>query len=179
VARPQGAGCDIGAYEFDIVDQTPPVITVPASIVANATGPMGAVVAYAASAVDDVDGPVAVECSPASGSMFEIGTTQVTCTASDAAGNDANATFDVHVKGAAEQLEDLSAAVDGLGPGSSLADKLTEASAALAAGDEAATCEKLNAFTNAVQAQSGKSLTQEQALGLVESTTRIRSVLDC
>ena len=100
IARPQGAGCDIGAYESDAVDETPPVMRVPADIVVDATGPAGAVVSYAASAVDDVDGPVEVTCSPPSGSTFPIGTTDVTCSASDAAGNEASASFDVHVKGA-------------------------------------------------------------------------------
>ena len=39
------------------------------------------------------------------------------CTASDAAGNVASASFDVHVKGAAEQLANLLTAVTGIGPG--------------------------------------------------------------
>jgi hypothetical protein len=179
VARPFGAGCDIGAYEFDLVDVTPPVISVPASVVVNATSAAGAVVSFAASAVDDVDGSVAVACSPTSGSVFPIGTTQVTCTASDAAGNEASASFDVHVKGAAEQLDDLIDRVNSIGPGSSLTDQLTEVKALLAAGDKDGVCEKLNAFGNSVQAQSGKKLTPAEAAELIASTNRIRSVLSC
>ena len=81
-------------------DATPPVVTVPDDIVVDATGPSGAAVAYEASATDDGDGPVPVACDPPSGGVFPIGTSTVTCYASDAAGNEATASFSVHVKGA-------------------------------------------------------------------------------
>jgi hypothetical protein len=179
VARPQGAGCDIGAYESDVVDTSPPVITVPSSVVVNASSPAGAVVSYAASAVDDIDGPVAVVCVPPSGSTFAIGTTLVECSASDAAGNEASASFDVLVKGAEEQLDDLIALVTDLTPGTSLADKLQDARAALGAEQQAEACEKLLAFSNETQAQSGKKLTAAQAAQMIEAATRIRAVIGC
>lgn len=179
VLRPQGAGCDIGAFESDAADTTPPIVTVPADLVVDATGPDGAVVSYAASAEDDVDGPVAVVCVPRSGSTFAIGTTRVECSASDAAGNEASASFGIHVKGAQEQLDDLIALVTGLGPGASLADKLQDTRATLAAGQQAEACQKLLAFSNEVQAQSGKKLTVAQAGQLVEAATRIRAVIGC
>lgn len=160
-------------------DEAPPVITVPFSIVANATSPAGVSVSYAASAVDDVDGAVAVDCSPPSGSTFAIGTTQVTCTVSDAAGNDATASFEVHVKGAAEQLDDLIARVTGLGSGTSLQDKLFAGKTALSAGNTALACEKLGAFKNEVQAQFGKKLTATEVGELVASADRIRSLIGC
>src|SRR3569623_3241976 len=40
-------------------------------------------------ATDNVDASVSVSCSPASGSVFALGTTTVTCSAQDAAGNTA------------------------------------------------------------------------------------------
>jgi sugar lactone lactonase YvrE len=82
------------------VDLTAPVISdVPGNIVAEATGPDGAAVSYASpTATDDVDGPVPVVCVPASGSVFPPGTSTVTCTASDAAGNTAQASFTVTVE---------------------------------------------------------------------------------
>jgi hypothetical protein len=49
-------------------------------------------------AVDTVDGSLAVVCSPASGSAFAPGTTLVTCTATDAHGNRATANFHVTVQ---------------------------------------------------------------------------------
>lgn len=74
-------------------DTEPPVLTVPADITVDATSPDGAMVAFVASAVDNVDGVVAVTCAPESGSVFGVGPTTVTCSATDAAGNRATATF--------------------------------------------------------------------------------------
>jgi predicted outer membrane repeat protein len=179
VLRPQGAGCDVGAFESDAADTTPPVITVPDDFAVDATSPAGAVVSYAASAEDDVDGAVAIACVPPSGSTFVIGTTTVECSASDAAGNEASASFDIRVKGAPEQLDDLIALVTGLSPGSSFADKLRDARATLADGRQAEACQKLLAFWNEAQAQSGKKLTAAQARQLIEAATRIRGVIGC
>jgi hypothetical protein len=47
---------------------------------------------------DLVDGVVDVTCAPASGSMFNVGSTLVTCKASDSAGNEATSTFHVNVR---------------------------------------------------------------------------------
>jgi hypothetical protein len=69
----------------------PPVITVPANITKEATGPTGAVVTYTVT-VTDPDSPpaqITLTCVPASGSTFPIGTTTVTCNAHDAQGNNA------------------------------------------------------------------------------------------
>ncbi|WP_236720196.1 HYR domain-containing protein [Rathayibacter sp. VKM Ac-2630] len=49
------------------------------------------------SAIDTRDGAVRLVCSPPSGSRFSIGTTTVTCTAKDAAGNTRTSSFDVIV----------------------------------------------------------------------------------
>lgn len=78
------------------VDTTPPTLTT-ADVTAEATGPAGAPVTYSVPVTDDVDpAPVAV-CEPASGATFPLGTTTVRCDATDAAGNTATGTFDVHV----------------------------------------------------------------------------------
>src|SRR5205814_1458908 len=70
-------------------DSIPPVITVPADITTTATGPSGAVVTFAATAVDDVDGRVPVVASPPSGGTFPIATTIVGLAASDSSRNTA------------------------------------------------------------------------------------------
>jgi hypothetical protein len=88
---------------FTFVDTTPPVITVPANITVDATSGQGAIVAYSALATDNVDGTLIPICLPPPG-MFPIGTTTVSCTATDAAGNAATATFTVHVRGVVEQV---------------------------------------------------------------------------
>ncbi len=84
---------------FNVVvrDTTAPELTVPADITTQATSKSGAVVTYSASATDLVDGIVTPACSPASGSTFVIGTTPVTCTATDAHGNKASKSFNVTV----------------------------------------------------------------------------------
>jgi hypothetical protein len=68
-------------------DRTPPVITVPYDITTKTSDKSGKSVRYAVSATDETDGTVSVTCSQASGTVFGIGTTTVTCTASDKATN--------------------------------------------------------------------------------------------
>lgn len=82
---------------FENGDCTPPVVTVPADITEEATGPTGAVVTFSSSALDNVDGAITPTCVPASGSTFAIGTTSVTCSAADAAGNTGSSSFNVKV----------------------------------------------------------------------------------
>ena len=97
--RPAGSSCDAGAYELGALlpDVTAPVVTVPADITVQATGADGAVVTFAATANDDRDGALTPNCTPPSGSTFVLGTTTVTCTATDAAGNTGSAEFLVTV----------------------------------------------------------------------------------
>jgi hypothetical protein len=80
------------------IDTTPPVISVPEDIIAEATGPEGRIVNYNTNATDIVDGNVATICNPISGSMFALGQTRVECTASDTAGNDAKNEFVITVR---------------------------------------------------------------------------------
>jgi hypothetical protein len=86
-----------GSFPVTVVDTTAPTLSVPAGVSEEATGPSGAAVTYAASATDVADPAPAVLCSPGSGSTFALGTTSVTCTATDASGNVATAAFDVVV----------------------------------------------------------------------------------
>jgi hypothetical protein len=84
-------------FKVNVVDTRPPTITVPAGQRLTTKARQGKVVAYSASATDIVDGPVAVTCTPASGTMFPVGATMVTCSAADVRGNAASATFGVTV----------------------------------------------------------------------------------
>jgi hypothetical protein len=54
-------------------------------------------VSYSATTLDIVDPAPVVLCSPASGATFALGTTQVSCTATDASGNTSSGSFDVVV----------------------------------------------------------------------------------
>ena len=165
-----------------VVDTNPPVITCPDNIVTDATAPDGAVVSFAPTASDNCS-VASVTSSPASGSTFAIGDTTVSCTATDAAGNQPACTFTVHVKGAAEQINSLIVQVKSLGlqsgTANSLAVKLQAAARALDGGNIQAACGSLGAFLNEMNAQEGKKLTAAQAGSLNDEATRIRAVLGC
>ena len=126
----------VGYIEVEVgADTTPPEITVPDDLTVNATSPSGAIVPYEVTASDDTDPSPTVVCAPANGGTFPIGVTMVNCTATDATGNQATASFKIVVKGAAEQLVDLYNAARVVGPGTSLPDKVKAAQAAHTAGD--------------------------------------------
>jgi len=81
-----------------IKDTTPPTITCPANIVVNIPGTVcEGVATYAATATDNCVGVPVVVCAPPSGSTFPAGTTAVTCTATDVAGNTGSCSFTVSV----------------------------------------------------------------------------------
>jgi hypothetical protein len=91
---------DLSALRFSVgvpPDVTPPVLTVPDSLSAEAVSAAGSTVAFAASADDAVDGLLTPSCSPTSGSTFALGTTTVTCVATDLSGNTATSSFDIQV----------------------------------------------------------------------------------
>jgi hypothetical protein len=81
-------------------DTTPPAFEpAPADVEVVSGDPAGALVGYPTpTAVDDTDPAPAVACDPASGSLFAIGSTTVSCVATDAAGNEVAATFVVRVR---------------------------------------------------------------------------------
>ena len=79
------------------LDKTAPALTVPANMTVNAASPSGAVVSFAPTATDATSGVASLSSSPASGSTFPIGTTTVTATAIDIAGNTVAASFTVTV----------------------------------------------------------------------------------
>ena len=85
---------------YNIVDTTKPVIAAHADVTKEATGANGALVNYTnPTANDAVYGSVNVDCAPASGSQFALGSTTVTCNATDGSGNAAVATtFNVIVE---------------------------------------------------------------------------------
>ena len=88
------------SFTVKVVDTTAPIVSVPADLTREANGPGGALVTFTTSATDGVDGPltpVVILCTPASGSLFPLGKTTVTCNASDISGNSGHASFAVTV----------------------------------------------------------------------------------
>ena len=101
----------VGGYDAAVAsrafapDTVAPVLDgVPGPVAVEVGDGNGAAVSYAApTATDNEDPSPAVACDPASGSVFPIGTTSVTCTAEDAYGNTATATFPVTVRSKAPE----------------------------------------------------------------------------
>jgi hypothetical protein len=80
------------------VDKTAPVLSLPADITAEATSPAGAAVSFSASAHDALSGDLPVTLSVPPGSTFPLGTTTVSASATDLAGNTATGAFHVTVR---------------------------------------------------------------------------------
>jgi hypothetical protein len=81
-------------------DTTPPIVRCPDNITVQAQFPDCLVrVTWRAKAEDDCDPRPSVACNPPSGSFFGLGTTTVTCTATDRCGNSASCQFTVTVLG--------------------------------------------------------------------------------
>ncbi|HEY6334050.1 MAG TPA: HYR domain-containing protein [Blastocatellia bacterium] len=87
------------SFTVTVKDTQPPDITCPANITANTPNPNagGVVVDYPTPTATDNCPGVTVVCTPPSGSTFDVGTTTVTCTATDHAGNTSTCTFTVTV----------------------------------------------------------------------------------
>ena len=87
-----------GSFTVSVRDTTPPVLNLPANIIVEATSAAGALVTYSATATDIVNGSRPVACSPASNTIFPLGTTTVNCSASDTRGNTSTGSFTVTVQ---------------------------------------------------------------------------------
>ncbi|XP_070573426.1 hyalin-like [Ptychodera flava] len=84
---------------LEVTVDTPPVINCGRDKTVNDTECMGSRrVWYAVPTVSDDSGVVDYECVPARGDYFIVGTTPVTCTATDGAGNKANCSLEVTVE---------------------------------------------------------------------------------
>jgi HYR domain/Fibronectin type III domain len=88
---------NVGSATFTITvqDTLPPRLTIPIRVYTKAAGPVD--VSFTVTATDRVSGSLPVTCTPPSGSLFQLGTTLVTCTATDGAGNVGSTTFRVEV----------------------------------------------------------------------------------
>jgi hypothetical protein len=95
-----GNSAEAPPYSLQVLDETAPTFTstqadIPADAGANGT----AIVSFSTPTAEDNSGQAPnVSCDPVSGTAFDVGTTPVTCTATDAAGNFAELTFNVTVQ---------------------------------------------------------------------------------
>ena len=132
---------------------------------------------YVPPTATDAVGVVTQGCVPASGSTFPVGTTTVTCTATDAASHSAVVTFTITVRPVTVPLDSLLSMVTGVGPGKSFAAKVKTAQQALAAGNPAAAASALQDLISEVNAQSGKSITASQAAAITAAAQAIIAAL--
>jgi hypothetical protein len=88
-------------FTVTVNDTQPPIITCPTNVIAVTApacpAPAGSVTTYPPPSAADNCPKVTVVCVPPSGSIFPVGTTTVTCTATDAAGNTATCSFSVKI----------------------------------------------------------------------------------
>ena len=93
-------GAAVSGRDFGNRDSIPPTLTnFPGNQTIEATSAAGAVATYPSpTATDAVDSTPSVTCSPASGSVFPLGSTTVTCMASDDAGNSSSTGFQITVQ---------------------------------------------------------------------------------
>jgi hypothetical protein len=156
---------DIEAPVFGLSAQS--ILTV------NATSPAGAVVTFAFDATDNV-GVVSQSCEPASGSVFSAGNHDVTCSASDAAGNIGYKLFSVFVVDAQAQMQNLMGLLRDLPNGTAqpLINQLK--SAYREQGNE---CKKMSDFMGLVSKKASNMSAEE--LFIRESAKDIIGALGC
>lgn len=95
LATDASGNTNICTFHVVVRDNQPPALVCPNNLIVQATpNRCDAIVTYSVvSALDNCDGPVTVVCTPASGSLFPIGTNTVVCTATDSSGNATNCSF--------------------------------------------------------------------------------------
>ncbi|MGZ4388859.1 MAG: HYR domain-containing protein [Gaiellaceae bacterium] len=159
------------------IDRTAPAIATPAGgVTADATAADGADVAYDVTAGDNLDPSPGLACGPASGSRLAIGTTTVSCTATDRAGNEATASFAVVVRGAADQIDRYLAAPDVR----SLRATARAAAFAVSNGRDRAACGILGAYALQVRALvRTHRLASGDGSALLDAVARIGNVVGC
>jgi len=177
-----GGGSAPCTFTVTVQDLEAPVIACPAPMVVNATSPAGAVVPFAVTATDNCSATVV--SIPAAGSVFAIGDTLVQSTATDPSGNHASCSFNVHVKGAIEQTEDLIVALSGLNVSkpaikNMLLMQLDNALGNLQNNNLTTACGSLYSFIGLVSAQKNKTISPSDADYLIAAATQIRAVIGC
>lgn len=177
-ARDAAGNTAAATQSITVLDVEAPTITVPANLRVNATSPSGAVAAYTVSWSDNVRVTVA-SCVPASGAMFPMGPTTVTCTASDAAGNRSSNTFTITVVGPQEQVGDLIAYVLSLNlPNGTTNPLVNQLRAAFRANDNHTSCVKMSDFINMV-VKKGDEIAADQSSYMIGEATRITGAMGC
>jgi len=154
-----------------VVDDTPPTVVAPAAVTRPATGLTTFVsdaVLGSATAADNSGTVTVVRSGVPSGNLFPVGTTTITYTATDGAGNTASATQTVTIAPTTVSVcALLRTLVTNVGEQTSLCAKLSAAADASARGNVKAHDNQLQAFINEVNAQRGKAIADADADRLI------------
>jgi hypothetical protein len=168
------------AVEAAPLDTTPPSLSV-ADVAVDATTPAGATLpGYDGVTAEDAESGATVACTPAAPATFAIGVTTVTCAATNGAGLTTTQSFTVHVRGAAEQLQD--AVTEARGDATTLGMLFQTTARMVAVKQDAAACVSLDmARVLAATLEPVVSLGGLAALadGAGVDIARIQAVLDC
>jgi hypothetical protein len=170
-----------------VVDTTPPTIDCPASITIEPTCPSGAVGSYtlptgADSCSATVD--IARTAGPASGSLFPIGTTMVTHSATDPSGNSTSCSFTVTVLTPQAVVQNLinsvqSSSLTGTQKNGLLA-KLDAAMNGINNGKTNIACPKLSDFINSVgNLISHGDISAAEGNAWINSANNVRNQIGC
>lgn len=164
-----------------VLDVEPPVFPTSTRSLAqsvltfDATSPSGVAVTYQVNATDNV-GVTSLVCMPPSGSVFPIGSSTVTCKASDAAGNSSSKTFSVYVTSAREQLATLMSVMRGLNlPNGTLQPLINQLKAA---DGDVLSCKKISDFTDLV-AKKESNISPWDVVSLTDMANTISGAMGC
>jgi hypothetical protein len=168
-----------------VIDNTPPVISCPANITLEPTCPTGAIATWTPPVGTD-NCPSAVTtrtAGAAPGTVFPIGTSTVTYTVVDAAGNSSSCSFTVTVKTPQAVVQDLINQVNASSlSGTQKNGLLAKLNAALTAmnGGGGNACAKLSDFVNSVGTLiSHGDLTAAQGNAWILSANHVRNTIGC
>jgi hypothetical protein len=85
------------SFRVTVKASLPPMLSPQDNLTVEGNTRGGATVAFKVTAQDALDGPLPVSCNPSSGSLFKLGTTNVTCTATNSLGQQGTRRFTVTV----------------------------------------------------------------------------------
>jgi CSLREA domain-containing protein len=168
------------------LDSTPPSITCPANVTVEATCPSGAIATYTAPVgTDNCPGVTTTRTAgQASGSVFPIGTSTVTYTATDSSGNSTSCSFTVTVLTPQAVIQNLIASVSASSLSGTqkngLLAKLNAALTAINNGQTNVACNKLTEFINSVGILvSHGDITAAQGQAWIDSANHVRNAIGC
>lgn len=170
-----------------VIDNTPPAISCPASLVLEPTCPTGAVATWTPPVgTDNCPGAITTRTAGgAPGSVFPIGTTTVTYSVTDASNNSVSCSFTVTVKTPQQVLQDMINTINGYSNLSGtqkqgLISKLQAALDAINQGKPNVACNKLGDFNSQVSGFiSNGTLTSAQGNALLSSSNHVRNTIGC